>query len=298
MPPLQIWSTEWESGGANSPDDERLSVLTAKTTVQLTKHHGLGNDFLIAVSPPRALDATDAIALCDRRRGFGADGLISLEQLGEDVWSMILWNSDGSRPEVSGNGLRCVGQALFRHLDLTEEHRFTVRTDGGMRTLDVQPDRRAKTAQVRVDMGPAVAGPPPSNQFDDMDVAVQRQQGVSIGNPHLVALVDDAMAYDIRTVGPVVEADYPDGINVHLINVTDRQSLRLSVWERGAGYTEACGSGACAAAWAARQWDLVEQKVNVAMPGGSATVELGDAELPDTVFLTGPATFVGTIEVS
>ncbi len=121
-------------------------------------------------------------------------------------------------------------------------------------------------------------------------MVVHKQIGVEIGNPHLVALVDNAGSHDPRIVGPEIEADYPNGINVHMIDVKDRSTIRLVVWERGAGYTEACGSGACAAAWAASKWGLVDDRVEVIMPGGSATVEIGS-----TVFLTGPAAYVGTV---
>ena len=275
-----------------------MVALTSSHSIVATKHHGLGNDFLIAIEPRRRLDETDAIAWCDRRRGIGADGLISAERLAEDLWAMTLWNSDGSRPEVSGNGLRCLGQALAMHLDISTAHTFQVRTDGGMRTLEVEPDRRAAMARVRVDMGPADDSPSPSDRWSQLGVDVQKQTGVSIGNPHLVALVEDAGAYDVRTVGPEIESDYPDGINVHIIDVKDRQTIRLVVWERGAGYTEACGSGACAAAWAAHQWGLVDSEVEVVMPGGVATVDIverSDDDGGDTVFLSGPATYVGTV---
>lgn len=280
-----------------------------RLTISATKHHGLGNDFLIALEPPRSLSSNDAIAWCDRRRGIGADGLIMAERLADDLWAMTLWNSDGSRPEVSGNGLRCLGQALARHVGATDTHTFTVRTDGGLRTLRVEPDRRSDSMQVQVDMGPATTGPPLSERWLDAGVDVIDQLGVDVGNPHLVALVDDVSVHDPREFGPLIEADYPDGINVHLIDVVDRHAIRLVVWERGAGYTEACGSGACAAAWAARQWGLVDDSVRVSMPGGSATVAIVESPAPaaapstapdtatasNTVLLTGPAVYVGTV---
>lgn len=258
-------------------------------TITATKHHGLGNDFLIAVEPPRPLSAADAIRWCDRRRGIGADGLISAVDTGDGSWRMILWNSDGSRPEVSGNGLRCLGQALAAHVGALEPITFTVVTDGGTRTLDVEPAR--PVAQVSVDMGPASEAGVVSGRWDELGVPVERQIAVEIGNPHLVALVDDVGAHDVTVVGPAVEADYPNGINVHLIEVVDAATIRLDVWERGAGYTEACGSGACAAGWAAHRWGLVDSKVDVVMPGGTARIELAD----DRVLLTGPAEFVGAV---
>ncbi len=280
------------------------------TKLQLTKHHGLGNDFLIAVSPERSLDLTDAIAWCDRRRGMGADGLIELRPLSSRtsespaMWAMTLWNSDGSLAEVSGNGLRCVGQALLMReapeaeagnssaeRDSGGRGSYLIRTAGGLRRVDVQADRRAGTDQVRVDMGAATGTSDQSEQWADLGLVVTHQIGVSIGNPHLVALVEHPESQDLNMIGPVVEADFPQGINVHLIRVDSPTSITLRVWERGAGVTQACGSGACAAAWAAKQWGLVEDKVTVRMSGGYAEVEVAQ----ESVSLTGPATFVGTV---
>jgi len=269
---------------------------TTLASITLTKHHGLGNDFLIAVDPPPDLGPEDARAWCDRRRGVGADGLIAARRNGEDpaAWTMTLWNPDGSRAELSGNGLRCLGQALVIHHDdggLTK--RYHIETDGGVRDVEVFLDRDSDTYGVTVDMGQPGPGPDPYDRWGSLGVAVERQVGVDIGNPHLVAVVPDPEAVDLGAVGPAVEAAYPDGINVELIRVVDRSSISLRVWERGAGLTEACGSGACAAVWAANRWDLVDDCVDVGMPGGPATIEL----VAGGVFLTGPATFVAVVEI-
>ncbi len=265
---------------------------TETQTIAATKHHGLGNDFLIVVDPSRPLSADDARRWCDRRRGIGADGLISATAQGDGSWQMILWNSDGSRPEVSGNGLRCLGQALAMHEGVDHATTYSVVTDGGVRSLDVRPGD--PIAQVTVDMGRASERGAHSDRWTELGVDVREQIAVEIGNPHLVALVDDASAHDVTVVGPAVEADYPDGVNVHLIDVVDRSTIRLFVWERGAGYTEACGSGACAAAWAANALGITDATVDVVMPGGSAEVEIVDGDHP-TVLLTGPAEFVGRV---
>lgn len=269
--------------------------------MELTKHHGLGNDFLIAVQPKRALDLTDAIGWCDRKRGIGADGLLELRSLSAAgngtpaLWAMTLWNADGGEAEVSGNGLRCVGQALAMYEGITGSCSFLVRTGGGIRRVDVEPDRRGPTHNVRVEMGSATAGLEVSDRWGELGVEVNQQIGVSIGNPHLVALVDQPEALDLRVVGPIVESDYPAGINVHAVRVDSPTSLTLRVWERGAGITEACGSGACAAAWATQQWGLTEAEVEVKMPGGLATVQIGSGEESNSIHLVGPATFVGRV---
>jgi diaminopimelate epimerase len=261
-----------------------------------TKHHGLGNDFLIAVSPAAPLGPDDAIRLCDRRRGVGADGLITADRRGEDplAWSMSLWNADGSRAAVSGNGLRCLGQALVLHHDDGQEAMtFQISTDAGVRRVAVHPDRATDTDQVAVDMGQARPGSMISSRWAELGVAVVHQAAVDIGNPHLVAVVDNPDTIDLGAVGPAVERDYPDGMNIELIGVLSRSAITLRVWERGVGLTEACGSGACAGVWASHSLGLVDRRVTVEMPGGVAVVELVD----DAVLLSGPATFVAVVEI-
>lgn len=270
---------------------------TSLKTIVLTKHEGLGNDFLVAVEPARPLTADDARAWCDRHRGVGADGLISLTDVvagfdGPGRAVMVLWNADGSRAEISGNGIRCVAQALAMHAGLTGSAAFEVQTDAGLRRLDLDQTDDPSTVNVRVDMGSAGGGVADSTAWADLGVELIRQQGVDFGNPHLVALVDDPQRYDIGVVGPTVEAAYPNGMNVHLVKVIDRHSVAMKVWERGSGITEACGSGACAVGFATVNWGLVDSPVTVNMPGGAVVVEVGD-----TVHLTGPARFIARVEV-
>ncbi|MGF1599020.1 MAG: diaminopimelate epimerase [Acidimicrobiales bacterium] len=262
----------------------------------LTKHHGLGNDFLVAIEPDLTVGPDDARRWCDRRRGVGADGLIIAARHGEDptAWRMQLWNADGSAAELSGNGLRCLGQALVLHHDDGQPTAtFTVHTDAGVRTLEVQPDRATHTDTVEVAMGVPRPGPAASARWPGLGITVERQLGVDMGNPHLVALVPAVADVDLATVGPAIESDYPDGVNVEVIELRGRDSLSLRVWERGAGITEACGTGACAAVWAARTWGLVDDRVEVVMPGGTAGVRFDG----DAVTLSGPATFVAVVEI-
>ncbi len=283
-------------------------VMHAATGPQiiLSKHHGLGNDFLIAVEPPRPLDGADAQAWCDRRQGIGADGLIQAVAAGSgDRWRMTLWNADGGRAEVSGNGLRCLAQALADHLghDRAEALHLTVETDAGDREATVVARNDAGPVSidlVRVAMGKAVDGPAPSPRLTELGLGVVDQVGVDLGNPHLVGFVDgrdglDGM--DMGAIGPQVETDHPGGLNVHLVRVVDRSTLEMVIWERGAGVTLACGSGACAAAWAADRAGLVDgggpRGVEVVMPGGSARVDVTD----EGVILTGLAVRVGEVRL-
>ncbi|MEM7276122.1 MAG: diaminopimelate epimerase [Actinomycetota bacterium] len=293
--------------------------------LSLSKHHGLGNDFLIAVDPAWTPGGDEARRWCDRHVGVGADGLLVATPLGDAPtggprrhWRMVLWNADGGRAEISGNGIRCLGQAVAdtEGLDPSQDQELTIETDAGTRgllvtaqepprstppsTTDVGRTRTASTVQVRAGMGKAVEGPAPSRRWDEVGVPVVDQRGVDLGNPHLVAFVEAASPseavdvvdrFDMAEVGPVVEADYPGGCNVHLVAVAGPDRLALRVWERGAGVTQACGSGACAAAWAANAAGLVGTEVTVDMPGGSAVVTL----TPDEILLTGPAVRVAEV---
>lgn len=283
-----------------------MGILTAPTdsTIRLTKHHALGNDFLIAIDPARPLGPGDAVAWCDRRTGIGADGLMQVDTIdadpGRPPWRMTLWNADGSEAEISGNGVRCVGQAIVLHDGLSGAFILDVDTASGVRRLEVvdapAPELGGGAAfhSVRVDMGaPRPGGPEASDRWSAAGVDVFRQEGIDMGNPHLVALVDDPAAIDLAAVGPAVEAQYPAGCNVHVVRIEDASTIELRVWERGAGITEACGSGACAAAVAGHRWGLTSGRVQVVMPGGAVEVEVTD----DTVHLTGPATYVADIAV-
>jgi diaminopimelate epimerase len=277
--------------------------------MQLTKHHGLGNDFLVAleeVNGPIHGDATIARALCDRRRGLGADGFIvgarpAPGQTAPDGRPidlvMHLWNADGGRAEMSGNGIRCLGQALARARD-DHEATYLVATDGGLRELVVHDDADHRLAQVHVTMGPVGAGP-------DVPVAVSerlaeaRHATADMGNPHLVVLVPDLHGVDLVGTGSWLEQQFPAGVNVEFIAPADTpDTLDLLVWERGAGVTEACGTGATAAAHLAHTWGLVGREVRVVMPGGSAEVVLPPDDAADgEPVLIGPSQHVASIEI-
>jgi len=277
--------------------------------MQLTKHHGLGNDFLVAleeVNGPLHGDATLARALCDRRRGLGADGFIigarpAPGQTAPDGRAvdlvMHLWNADGSRAEMSGNGIRCLGQALAGARD-DHEATYVVATDGGIRTLVVHDDADHRLAQVHVTMGPVGVGPDIPAAVSER-LADSRHATADMGNPHLVVLVPDLHGVDLVGTGSWLESQFPNGVNVEFITPGgEPDSLELLVWERGAGVTEACGTGATAAAHLAHRWDLVGREVRVVMPGGSAEVVLAPDDSPgDEPVLIGPSQHVATVEV-
>jgi diaminopimelate epimerase len=259
--------------------------------MRLTKHHGLGNDFLITFASEVPGDlAALARRLCDRHRGVGADGLIVLTPAtrpGVDH-VMTLHNADGSRAEISGNGIRCVAQAiaLDRGVDTGT---FVVETLAGDRTLVLRPGDAPHEVLVEVDMGAVGAGPALVREPVAPTVTPRRAATFDIGNPHLVVLVDDPAEVDLAVAGPAIEADYADGINVHFV-APQGDTLVLRVWERGAGITAACGSGAVVSAHAVHRWGLTGEHVRVEMPGGAAEVVLGER-----CTLIGPSVFIAEI---
>jgi diaminopimelate epimerase len=270
------------------------------TTASLLKYQALGNDFLIALDPGALGDTAagqvseDLVRrICDRHLGVGADGLIVVRPAtnGAAV-AMELRNADGSRSETSGNGLRCLALAL---VDSGSVASRTVRieTDGGPVTASVGPRPEGGCAEVTVTMGTLRVGPrqTPAPILGDGFEARE----VTAGNPHLVLLGPSLEVVDIATIGPVLERCVPGGRNVEAVSPDGRGGLDLVVWERGAGMTEACGSGSCAAAGAARAAGAVGDRVPVRNPGGTLTVELsGPLDEPD-VTLSGPACRVATI---
>ena len=211
-------------------------------SARYSKHHGLGNDFLITLTDSLPLDAIDrAIALCDRRTGIGADGMIfGIERLDGRV-VMRLLNSDGSPAALSGNGLRCFAQAValkrgVPHLELDVE------TPAGVRHCSVMATNEKNIVVATVDMGVVCPGPDPDVE-DLIDAAgasvasVKRWETGDIGNPHVVCEVDDPLAIDLATAGPAIEAHFEEGANVHFVAVSGLNELTVKVWERGAGIT-------------------------------------------------------------
>ena len=265
--------------------------------MRLTKHHGLGNDFLIALIDALPADAsTMAESACHRTRGVGADGLIfglpGDAGAGTDV-TMVLFNADGSRAEMSGNGIRCLAQAFVQHDDSGTSRELSIGTDAGIRTVSIESTADPTLVQARVDMGPIGAGP---NLEDGEVTRYLRNHGFAdhfftadVGNPHLVVGVNDVQQIDVARSGSEL-CRLAGGINVEFISATTA-GIDMRVWERGVGVTEACGTGACAAAQAAHQWGLVGPVVSVSMPGGDVVVNLGD-----TAVLAGPSQYIATVD--
>ncbi len=259
--------------------------------MHLTRHHGLGNDFLVALVDAVPEGAPElARRLCDRAAGIGADGLVFGTADGPGRHAFRLFNSDGSPAEVSGNGLACFGQAILRStISAGPGAEIEVDTPAGQRRIRLEGRPGDAQLAVTVEMGTAAPGPDISDLVVEVGgPLVGRVASVDMGNPHLVVEVDDPYEVDLAEVGPALEAHFrPTGCNVHLVSVADRSTITMRPWERGAGLTRACGSGACAAAHSARAWGAVDDTVDVVMPGGRAAVTVGDP-----VLLALPAVFV------
>jgi len=276
----------------------------------LTKHHGTGNDFLVLCdgSPGGGLDPTAAALLCDRRRGFGADGLLRAtpSALPGVVARMELWNADGSPAEMSGNGIRCFAQALVR-AGWAKPGVLVVETGAGPRTLRLLPAVESRPVeggwpdgadvdQVEVDMGPVTLGPSIGERvgWPSWGGGWPARPAL-VGNPHFVVLVPEAgelAALDLARLGPPLGAARPGGQNIEWIAPRPEGGLLLRVWERGAGETAACGTGSVAAAAAARAWGVVGERLTVWNPGGPLEVTL----TPAGARLIGDAHYVGRLE--
>ena len=256
--------------------------------VPFRKMHGLGNDFVVVdarardFAPPQPL----ARAIADRRTGIGCDQVILLEPSQRADVRMRIWNSDGGEVEACGNAARCVA--------LLEGGETTIETAGGVIRAS------ANGAAATVDMGePRFAWDeiPLAYAMDTAEMPVgwgglEAPAAVNVGNPHLVFFVEDANSIELERLGPLIERDplFPERINVNVAAVADG-AIRLRVWERGAGLTRACGTGACATAVAAIRRRLVESPVEVHLPGGTLSVEWARG---GTIRMSGPASHVFT----
>jgi len=271
-------------------------------TWSLSKLHGLGNDFLVfdlqGAVPDEPWSAIGR-RWCDRRRGVGADGLLLLGWQGDpsatENLTMVLYNADGSRAEMSGNGIRCLAHAAFRRQGRTHPVAYTVTTDAGERRVEVTPAGEG-AIYASVDMGRVapLAEPPQWKQIGahpDRPVA-----HLSLGNPHTVVGVDEVAAVDLATLGMQLSE-----VNLEIIEPgPEPDAVTLRVHERGVGITQACGTGACAAAWAARVWGLVPASapaVTVHMEGGDAMVRI-DQPAAGHVTLQGPSVHIADLEVA
>lgn len=265
--------------------------MTSELT--LTKHQALGNDFLVVFQPNVADLPSLARRLCNRRRGIGADGLLIGESEPGYAARMVLFNADGSRAEMSGNGIRCFAQALMARRGNDDDQ--LILTDAGPRLVSLTPTDDPAMIEASVDMGVVENLPEPEGWHAVGADAMRPVSHLSVGNPHAVVGVDSVDEVDLEAIGARVPQ-----INLEIIEAgPEIHGLTMRVHERGAGVTEACGTGACASAWAAVSWGLVPATVPeilVHMVGGDAKVRLHHPS-PGRVTLSGPAHYIATITV-
>lgn len=272
--------------------------------------HGLGNDYVYVNCFEEKIDNPPAVArfVSDRHFGIGSDGLIMINPSKTADFEMEMYNADGSRGEMCGNGIRCVAKYVYDY-GLTDKTQISVETLGGIKYLDLTVED-GKVSLVKVDMGK------PELEADLIPIISEREQvidepievdgkeyhmtGVSMGNPHAVIYVDDVKGLDLEKIGPKFENHerFPKRINTEFVHCIDRQTVEMRVWERGSGETLACGTGACAVAVSSILNNLTDTQVTVKLLGGDLQIEW-DRE-KDRVFMTGSATVVfdGVIDIT
>ncbi|MCC5601941.1 diaminopimelate epimerase [Nostoc favosum] len=274
--------------------------------IEFTKYHGLGNDFILIDNRSSSVPVVtpeQAIKLCDRHFGIGADGVIfALPGENATDYTMRIFNSDGSEPEMCGNGIRCLAGFLA---DLEGESRnkdsYRIHTLGGVMIPQILPN-----SQVKVDMGlpRLLAGEIPTNLAPDKEKVISQPLEVAgqtwdvtcvnMGNPHCITFVEDVAAIELESIGPKFEHHpvFPQRINTEFIQVVRRDYLKMRVWERGAGITLACGTGACASLVAGVLTGKCDRAATVELPGGPLQIEW--SEVDQRVYMTGPAERVFT----
>lgn len=274
--------------------------------MRVSKFDAWGNDFLVLDVAQLRSAGVDEIAVawpevsrawCNRASGVGADGLLLLERIDDVNARMRLYNSDGSTAEMSGNGARCFAHALFRSDAARGERVYRLHTDAGVREVTVG-EQDSTSVVATVDMGEVSTIDAPANWAAIGTHPDRPVVHVSVGNPHTVVGVDDVDSVDIGQLGRQVPQ-----VNLEIIAPgPGRNAITMRVHERGAGITQACGTGACASAWAALRWGLVSSttervEVTVHMLGGDAVVTLNAPEA-GRVALAGPAQYVDSYDAS
>lgn len=271
--------------------------------MKFTKMQGLGNDYVYVNCFKEKIDNPSELArrISDRHFGVGSDGLIMINPSDKADFEMEMYNADGSRGEMCGNGIRCVAKYVYDY-GLTDKTHISVETLGGIKYLDLTVEE-GKVQLVKVDMGKPVLEPLKIPVKADGDRAVDepilvggeeyRMTCVSMGNPHAVVFIGcDVREFPLEEIGPKFENHerFPNRVNTEFVRVIDRHTAEMRVWERGSGETLACGTGACAVAVACVLNGLTDEEVTVRLLGGDLQISW-DRE-KDTVYMTGPAEVV------
>ena len=270
--------------------------------MKFTKMHGIGNDYIYVNCFEEVVNDPERLAIVMSRPhfGVGSDGLILIEPSDTADFGMRVYNADGSEADMCGNGIRCVGKYVYER-GLTDKTELTIDTKGGLRVIQLEVEG-GKVVRVKVDMGTPELNPRliPVNLPGELVLRHRLQimgqtwyiTCVNMGNPHAVVFVRDPEVIDLPTIGPMIEHHplFPRRTNVEFVRIIDRGILQMRVWERGAGETLACGTGACASLVACVLAGLSDRTVQMKLSGGNLLLhwDAGD----NHVYQTGPAAFV------
>ena len=287
-----------------------VRMMLKEDALKFTKMQGIGNDYVYVNCLDQAVDNPSSLSrmVSDRHFGIGSDGLILIRPSVKADFFMEMFNADGSRSAMCGNGIRCVGKYVYDH-GLTDKTELTVNTLDGVKylTLDVE---EGHVVSVTVDMGephldpdtiPVLANRSPV-VAEPIEIGARRFEMtcVSMGNPHAVIFVDSTIGYPVHEIGRAFEfhPTFPERVNAEFVEVLNRSEVNMRVWERGAGETLACGTGACASTVACVLNGLTDDEITVHLIGGDLLVRW-DRQL-NRVFMSGPAAtvFEGEIDIS
>lgn len=277
--------------------------------IKFTKMHGLGNDYVYIDAINQNIENESSLAqfVSNRHFGIGSDGLILICKSEVADFKMRMFNSDGSEAEMCGNGIRCVGKFVYDK-GLTNKTTVKIETLAGIKTL-ILNTKDGKVETAKVDIGEPILEaekiPVISNENPVKNLILNAEGKnfkftcVSMGNPHAITVVDNTENFDVEKYGKVLEVDkaFPKKANIEFAQIVDKHNIKMRVWERGAGETLACGTGACATAVACNLNGLTERKVNIELLGGNLEIEWNKED--NHVYMTGPATtvFEGTLEI-
>lgn len=267
--------------------------------MKFTKMQGLGNDYVYVNGFQETIENPSELSkkISDRHFGIGSDGLILINPSKKADFEMEMYNADGSRSEMCGNGIRCVGKYVYDHGLTTKEH-ISVETLAGMKYLDLTI-KDHKAVMIRVNMGSPELRPQfipvkaEGEKVISQPITVRdkayKMTCVSMGNPHAVVYVSDVKGLDLEKIGPAFENHtcFPNRVNTEFVKVIDRHTVEMRVWERGSGETLACGTGACAVAVSCILNGYTDPIVTVKLLGGDLTIEWDQTQ--NLVYMTGPA---------
>ena len=270
--------------------------------IEFTKMHGLGNDYVYMDAIHQNIEKESSLAqfVSNRHFGIGSDGLILICKSDVADFKMRMFNADGSEAEMCGNGIRCVGKFVYDK-GLTNKTQVTIETLAGIKILQLNVEN-GKVKTVKVDMGEPILEPKKipviseEKPVRNLELKAEDKKFkftcVSMGNPHAITIVDNTKEFDVERYGKQLEIDkaFPNKTNVEFIEIVDKNHIKMRVWERGAGETLACGTGACASVVACVLNKLTENIVNVELLGGTLEIEWNRED--NHVYMTGPAVTV------